>query len=591
MKQRSTVTAFAVLLVCATAAAQEYGQWSWEAIARAGHRSYRNTLNGRSTNDYRQRDLQVFFGVNGFIVHPAIASFSAAVDTSANRYPSGSAVDSKQVGFRLSLAALGQSFFPIQIYASRQNYDYQLRPDIEGVSPYNIPDRATSFGGRLRLRGGPLRGLEASSDHTTIDVLGSASGSEVWNRDALDWSRGSRFSQQHYRLERQVRSFALGNYVLDDVLARAEEQGTAGRWHWNAFGNLLRREFSTQGASSPAITIGRVTGLLTNEDHDRPAWSLVAESGYAGGAANALSTHRVEGHYAHPRIHGVQWSPTASYMVQNAEDLRTQAPSAGLSANWIRSTGAFDLSASSGAALMRISSSGASATIPAQTRLSYSGGMTVGHSVSRYLTERLDVAAARDQLRTSSAVGNEPGLGTVGSAGTENSRQARLALGARAAAITANIYSDWTTRQSSLALPGKRFSTTTLMHTLQVTSRRVSATAMSGDTDVTANVNEKIHFLSAGLSLAPLSFLSITTTYRKDRRMALFEPRIDGERFEAGGSFRIGAIYMNVLSFWMTERLDGGDERKNRGLTMSVSRYFGGFLPIVSAPKRRGTIR
>ncbi|MHB9000231.1 MAG: hypothetical protein ACYC9N_12055, partial [Thermoanaerobaculia bacterium] len=333
---------------------------------------------------------------------------------------------------------------------------------------------------------------------------------------------------------------------------------------------------------------GRVTGLLTSDNHDRPAWTFGVDSNYAGGSEYALTTHRAEARYARPRVRGFQWSPMVSYMVQTTEDLRVLAPSAGLSASWSRNAGSLDFAATSGAALSRITSSGRDA-FPSQDQVSYSAGVSIGHTGR--LTERFDASASQNEMRTSSTVENEPGFGSVGSAGTEDSRQMRFTLSGRVSGVTTNVYSDWADRESNVSLPGKDFRTTMLMHSLQIVARKFAVIAGSGKTEVTTDVVETIDFLSFGFSASPLPFLSTTASYRKDRREVPYEPRIDGERLEAGASIRIGAIYVNPMAFWTTERVDEGQERESRGFTMSISRHFGGFFPIVSTPKRRGTIQ
>ncbi|NIM63429.1 MAG: hypothetical protein GTO30_17850, partial [Acidobacteria bacterium] len=68
-------------------------------------------------------------------------------------------------------------------------------------------------------------------------------------------------------------------------------------------------------------------------------------------------------------------------------------------------------------------------------------------------------------------------------------------------------------------------------------------------------------------------------------------PDIDGNRYEAGVTFRFGQLVLDGYAYESNERLDGGSERTHRGMIWSFSTRFAGALPIVTGTKRRGVVR
>ena len=53
----------------------------------------------------------------------------------------------------------------------------------------------------------------------------------------------------------------------------------------------------------------------------------------------------------------------------------------------------------------------------------------------------------------------------------------------------------------------------------------------------------------------------------------------------------MGKLWIRGEAFQYTEYPDDGAVRRNRGIFWSVRRGFGGWLPIVTGPQRRGVIR
>src|SRR6266498_3290727 len=70
---------FFLVLTCAVAAAQEFGQWSWDGSVSAAIRKYADRIE-ETQQKSTQNDYRLGLGVQGFVLHPAIAAFRVGVD-------------------------------------------------------------------------------------------------------------------------------------------------------------------------------------------------------------------------------------------------------------------------------------------------------------------------------------------------------------------------------------------------------------------------------------------------------------------------------------------------------------------------------
>ena len=79
--------------------------------------------------------------------------------------------------------------------------------------------------------------------------------------------------------------------------------------------------------------------------------------------------------------------------------------------------------------------------------------------------------------------------------------------------------------------------------------------------------------------------------YRANERSFEHTPALDSEFFSVDATVELARFIIRGEVFETTERLATGLERTNRGFMWSISRSFGGLLPIVTATQRRGVIR
>ncbi len=128
---------------------------------------------------------------------------------------------------------------------------------------------------------------------------------------------------------------------------------------------------------------------------------------------------------------------------------------------------------------------------------------------------------------------------------------------------------------------------------MQVGRQSVTVTANAGRTrtEVEGLSPQEVSFLAASLRAWPWRYLGVRALFRLDRREVDLAPDIDGQRAEVGFDARLGLLRLEVVYYRVENVVDGGAERVNSGLRWTLSRRFAGWLPIVSAPGRRGEVR
>src|SRR6266540_810802 len=392
------VSFFLVLgLTCAVAAAQEFGQWSWDGSVSAAIRKYADRIE-ETRQKSTQNDYRLGLGVQGFVLHPAIAAFRVGVDGALSRYARTTSLDTKRIGYRGDLRVLPQGAWPLHVFATRQNYDYGTSSRDDALLLLAVPDRSTTWGGTVRLRSGPLAGLLAGIDHTKIDFATAATQSQTSAGQYADWSRGSAKLQQHYRLDRQSRDFGSYGYTLRDLTLTTDDHGFVRAWRWDLSSAAIRRTIDTATAPAAAFDLGRVQGHLGTAKPERAAWDLAWNSGVSGAGSNKVQTHSMVGRYLRRIDGGFQLAPTVGFGVQRSPSSHVTSPQAGLGVNWNGHRRSFDLAASAVAGYLLLNSSGRDGS-SRQSRISTSFGASVGHGNESGFRQQFEVSASRNQLR------------------------------------------------------------------------------------------------------------------------------------------------------------------------------------------------
>ena len=98
------------------------------------------------------------------------------------------------------------------------------------------------------------------------------------------------------------------------------------------------------------------------------------------------------------------------------------------------------------------------------------------------------------------------------------------------------------------------------------------------------------YFGLSGL-IRPHRSLSLNLGYRATLRDVLTAPDVDLTNVHLNITFRMGLLTIEGNWYRNESSVLGGPLEINHGFRWSVRRTFGGWLPIVSAPKRNGVIR
>lgn len=577
------------LLIPALASAQQFGQWSWQGTFRAGGRGLENTSQGQLLSRYEERSLGLGLSLNGFVVHPAIARFQLGLDVIFSRYPKGIAVDNNRLGYSLRLGLLPESLYPMELFASRSRFEYQGLADLPAFTFAGTPEQTTSWGGRVRFRHGLLAGSLLGFDATTIRFREKNKPQEE-NRAFFDWSGSSKRLQHHFRLDQQNRSYGVLALKYRDVTATWDSHGNlspATRWDLSLAG--LQRNFSNGGSSYLQASVRQ---NLTYQA--RGSWVLGAF--YAGGLAQSQGSPASLTHDLALRAQR-NVSPSMDLVCdlglarQEAGDYTVGAPRLGITASYrVEGTlGQLALTAATSTGRLAVTSPDERRT---STFLAYSAGLLLRSGSLQTLQGELELSYAKNTLRQAyEDVGPQPEPEALLALGTEDNRRVRLTFRRNLGSFQLAAFSDWWQRETAPTWNLPQLQATALTHTLQLGFPMGNLAINLGESEYFAVRKQELAYLSGVLSLRPFPSLGFTLSHRQDRRRLPGEPWLDSKRQEAGMTSYLGAYQLQLRAYWLEDRWNLGRPRQDRGLTWSVSRTMGGWLPIVTAPVRRGVIR
>jgi len=595
MRVASTRSLYLILLVIATAPleGQQFGQWWWDAVIGGTGRSFENRVGDRQVSSFDQTDLRLGLGLNGFIIHPSVARFRLGLDLLVSNIDGGQQIDTNRSGARLDLGLFERGPYPATFFYRRQLYDYSGLTADDALRLLGVPDTTTTLGGRVRIRRGPLTGLLVGFEHEALDFLLDRNGNEVQDRQFADWTAAGRHLKHHVRFERRNRDYGRVDLSFDDQTLNWDEHGTLGTdWRLDLSAVAVRRKVRVERADTVGIDTTRLFGQGTRTLAGGDLLTL----SYNGGLSRADGSPSSDSHTVGIRYLWRRWS---RWQINTFGDLSVQrggtgsllAPQVGASATWSDTLRGFDLAITGGGSYRLLDRQGTKGN---DTALGLLLLANIARGEERTLRTELEVEVSRSELRRAGdTLDDLPDLGSsLNGVGTQDRYRARLSFSRRWRGIAAHAYTDWTRRSASDALLVDDFSATTLVHSLQLTARRLSLLATLGSTRVTAGTSsdQSVRFQSLSASYRPWRPLSLRGSWRSDQRTVSLGPNLDGDRIEAGFDLRIGALTLSGSVFETDERFHGAANRNNQGFRWTVTRRIAGLLPIVSAPRRRGRI-
>ncbi len=587
-----------VLVLCpalaAPAAAQQYGQWIWSANVELRQVSFDRELRGVQSDSTREDEVSLRLGLGGYILSPAIAAFRVDLQAAVARFEGTSQLDSDRLGGRASLLVLPRGAYPLRLFYARERYEY-LDADVAAPRTLrSLPDLVTRWQLAGRLRRGPLRGLRYGAEHSDLEFLVPGTEPEVRDRQVLAYHPASKKLRHNYELEREFRSLGRLAYETEDYTFNASAVGELKPgWRFNLYGVAIDRTLTLAAGQELDFETARLQSQLSHTTRG----DNVATLRYALGTASSeggptVREHTLLARYTWRAREHWQIAPFVGYTLQQSDGTSLDVPQVGVAVNWDRTAGAFEVTVNGLGAYgeSRQSRPGGSR---ATSTVSFGLGASVSHGSEETLRTTVEADWGMNDFR---AVGDPitdlADLGTgLNLLGAEDRTGGRLTLRRRWNKLYSTLYSDWRRREAADDLRGLETEVETLSHSLQAQYRRYLLTVNAGSTEArSGDLEQQIEFLAAGMTMRFSRSLSLRASYRQDTRTTLGLDA-DGEEVQAGVDFNYGQLVLKASAFELSERLATSPERTSRGLRWSISRRFGGFLPIVTAPRRRGVIR
>lgn len=581
----------------APVAAQQFGRWWWDGSLGAAQRGTENTSDGRKVSDFDQQEFRAALGLNGFLGHPAIGRFRLGLDLVMTELNGAGKLDTQRTGYSADLSFLPGGLYPFSLFYRRQLYDY-TRPDEEETGPLvGVADTSTQWGGRFRIRKGPLRGTLFGVNHTGYDLLSIDAREEVHDREFVDWSGSRGRLQHHLRLAHSLREYGTVDLEIEDLTLNFEQRGgLTDIWRWQMSGVGIQRQVGVGTEPRRATDDYRLRTRLYRPVNERDQLDFNGELGLSRpeGRDSVESVGLAAAYRWRPRQ---RWeiAPFVRYARQTTQHQEVLSPRAGVTMSWSGRRGVLDWLLGGGASFGELESRDETAK-RTESRSGLSVNASIGHGEAKRLRKEFEIEAGRNELRLSRSdlVTELPDLGIPGQAlGDHDFYRARATLAHRWDSKWLSGWGEWSRRESSDKVVVGDFSSETLTSTLQYGSRKLTLQASVGETNVDQTLvgDQQIRFQGLGARWRPFRQLSFNGSFRDDIREFALTPDIDGGRVEFGVELRVGEIRVLASAFETRESLADGLERGNRGVRWSITRRLAGWLPIVTGTQRRGVIR
>lgn len=588
---------FAALLTVLGAAlplgAQQYGQWTWRGELGVGQTLYRNFIDQDKVSGYTENRLLLRLGIDGVIIHPTIATFSLDLEAALLRYDGDRLHDRNGLGGRLGLLLLGSSAAPTRLWASSRRYDYV---DITAGDPLllvALPDRVKTFGGRVRIRRGFLKGLQIGGDRADVTYVDRR---EITTdqREYADWNRTTGRFQHHLRLEHRLMEYGLSRFSTEDLTLTLEENGSlSDAWRLSITGIGIRRRLGLADGSERNLDIARLFNRLDRKVSGRGHTIATLNLGYATNVdGNPRQNHLLRFDQLWQVGGGFDVGPIASATYQRQGEATTRLPRLGIFASWRKASRAVNVLVTAESAIGRLTADDGDASA-SQDVLSHLVTGSVVVDPWKGFEARFEGQWA---LNDAGLVGDPdldlPDLGfNLESLGTFDSVQGRTTLTQLWRSWRFQAYGEWTRRRSRLEFSDLDFDAESWLYRLTLGQRRLEASVEAGRNVVIAKADQEVRFEGATLRWRLAWWAALEGRIRRDLRDLALAPDVETTRSEVALRVQAGLFMLEARAFQTLDETAGGTRRNNRGVIWNIGRRFGGILPIVSGPVRRGVIR
>jgi hypothetical protein len=579
--------------------AQQYGQWTWTASLGAGSRGVTSKTEGVTSEDWRVDDLRVFAGVNGFIAHPTIAAFELGGDLSVQSETNG--FDQDRNGYLGRLRILPQSSVPVEVHASRTSFGYRV-PDGSGLR-LGAADSITSLGGTVRVRKGLFSGLMAGFERNATEFAAPEPRSgDRWEHAFANWSGESGGIRHLVLVDQRSTEYGDLGYRYDELSVTVDERGEIGdRWNWNAVGSGFVRDYDYDAGLNGSTTLLRLRGNATRTYASERLLTLR----YDGGSTSAedADTTWTQRLFADMRVPvGTAWtvSPYAGVNYIATDLASATIPQVGVAGAWNGSVRNVSLDVNGALGVLVFDESvehGGESYDVDGTEVAGSIGIVIARTGAGGVTQRLELAASRNEF--SSAGEPIPGLPDLGfrvaPTGFQDSGRARFSVARNLEARRLSLWAEYGVRRfEQEALDGTSGTGTIsdLLLTAQLNTPRAQLLFSGGATEVdSAGSLQNVDYYSGSLAFRATRNLSLIATWLHSRQDVDLAPDITIERLDAGAELAVGLVRLGARSSFTREQRQDALAFDSTALEIYVRRDFGGLLPIVSAPPRRGVIK
>lgn len=593
---RALLLLLPLVLLAAPVVAQEFGQWWWRGSVDLGYKSFTNELDGSTLVDYTQQELELGLDVNGYVLHPAVGSFQVGVDLIVNQLDGTQTIDTDRIGGRGTLELFERGKYPVRLFFERQGFDYSDFPTDDPFTLLGAPETLTRWGGRGRLRTGFLKGSLFGFEHTAYDLLEGVAGRDVDDTQFYDWSRSFGAIRHRLRVERRERRFGVVDLGLEDFIVNLEESGElGGSWQWDLNSNGIYRTLRLRDGNERTFETYFLRNRFLRPVRERDLLDIRHSHGMTMSEGRSDDRHALSVFYRwRPRPHW-EIGPFGEYVRRSAGEIEASTPRVGLVVTWNRAWDAVTTLLSGQTSYSTVSRSGNGTGAFDESRFAYALRGSFTHQATEGFSEEVELEMTRDELETSPGRFLElPDLGAgLGGVGIESKDRLRLTLEQRWRSRLLSVYGEWSNRRSDDMLGVPDFDLESLTANLALSGRRWSLRGHAGETELTrqARTPERFEFTSLSASVRPVRFLRLEASYRTDSRRIDLLPTLDSEQLEVGLELQVGQIIFEAHAF---ERLQDSmelDGRNARGVIVSLTRRFGGWLPVITGDERRGFIR
>jgi hypothetical protein len=587
-------TALGLCLLTLPASAQEYGQWWWEGRIGYGAEGYLSQVDGVTSSDFEQRDLELAADLHGYLLHPRVGRFSLGLEGQSSELDGSRSVDTDRWGGHFDLDLFEGGAYPTRVFFRHRNYSYSdlgERP----ASLYGAPESLSRWGARSRIRKGLLRGLFYGFEHTGYDLL-EAAGEDTDDLRFVDWNRPLGTLRHHVRLEHRERQLSAGRLGLEDLTLTLGERGELGKqWNWNMDGSSVFRTATLSTGRQLDFDFQRVANRLLRPFGDRDRLEIRHTwSRFAPQDGDISQSHLLSLYYRWQATPRWELAPFVEYGRRQVDGETLEAPRLGLSAAWRRDGRKVDLFLSG-----RVSYGQLDRQDDSGRRSDRETGLgllaTASHQGDGGFRQEIELEAQRNELDFSSGPRFDvPNLGLPRDGlGTEDRLRGRLTLGHHWSRSWVEAYGEWSGERCDGAPGVADFEADTLTFSASWGGPRVSATAHGGSTMVQRRdaTDEEVSFYAASLNWRPWHFFSLNGTYRRDDRQVELLPTLEGDQAQVEATFHLGRLDLSARLFRTFQQVEDGGETISDGFQIRLTRRFAGWLPVVTGDRRRGVIR